>query len=263
MGERRWPTVLIIVILIGLIYNFLNTIFRSDVKRYSQDRIYVDYSTYTKKEAGVEHVEAERPRGFGRKIDQAVQNVFEGRMEASAHAFDSHMATVLEDYKMPGQQGKMEPPPPVSDPELLEIQRLGSVHHQGLTEGQGLFQAGKFQDAVVKLNDVLEALPANDFYNRTKVFEQIAECYFQLRNQEGYVQYKVKFLEVRRQLGEVLKRTYREINLAEYGQWISSEDATQHLLRIKTFALQNLRGEHRDTMIRRAQYDLEVSRRVN
>ena len=77
MGERRWPTVLIIVILIGLIYNFLNTIFRSDVKRYSQDRIYVDYSTYTKKEAGVEHVEAERPRGFGRKIDQAVQNVFE------------------------------------------------------------------------------------------------------------------------------------------------------------------------------------------
>ncbi|HNV69981.1 MAG TPA: hypothetical protein PKO06_09800 [Candidatus Ozemobacteraceae bacterium] len=50
MDTSRWPFVLAVVVLLALIYNFLNTIFRSDVKRFSHDRLYIDYASYKKKE---------------------------------------------------------------------------------------------------------------------------------------------------------------------------------------------------------------------
>ena len=44
--DKRWPIVGITILMIVLIYNFLTMIFKSDQKRFSHDRIYVDYSDY-------------------------------------------------------------------------------------------------------------------------------------------------------------------------------------------------------------------------
>ncbi|HNW36458.1 MAG TPA: hypothetical protein PKM25_16085, partial [Candidatus Ozemobacteraceae bacterium] len=96
MEPKRWPVVVVTIVMLVLIYNFLSTIFKSDIKRFSHDRIYVDYSTYRKTAKGTP--DSSSPH-FSSVISQqmsiADRSMDTGRVEAAMDAFSANMALSL------------------------------------------------------------------------------------------------------------------------------------------------------------------------
>jgi hypothetical protein len=259
MDERRWPMVLMTILMVALIFNFLRTVFKSDVKRFSHDRIYVDYASYRPLPSG-----GDRPAPtayspvISRQLALAERFGDQGRVESAVQSFNMVMGEVAKRNKLPKARQ-----PSNRNADFDEMKRLAATTYPAFEAGQVLFAANQFRDAQEKFHEVLAEVPEKDLYHRIKIYDALAECHFKLNNSAGYIEFKVKFLQASREYGRIVKLVFPEANQADFGTWITSEESTQHLLRVKTFALQHLQGPQREAVIRRAELDLEVARQVN
>jgi len=251
METQRWGMILITVLLIVLIYNFLNTIFRSDVKRFSHDRIYVDYSTYKKR--------PDQPDKPGQtstvyqQIELAKRHIGDGRVEAAAAAYDAYMGAALAQMK-PGPQ-------PVSSQRYEELMKFARTPIEGLTAAKQLYSRGQTQQAMSEFTAILQGIPEADLYHRMEVFEGIAECFFLMKNKEGYIEYKVKYVKALQASQEIMRSAYPGKGDSSFTGWISSSDATRQLLGLRSKAGEL--GPRAEPLILRAEYDLEVARSLN
>lgn len=257
MEPKRWPVIVITLVLLMLIYNFLSTIFRSDIKRFSHDRIYVDYSTYKKSSRGSSEPSSRYSSAISHQVALADRSIDVGRVEAAMDAFSSNLALSLSKQELPaGDQ-------PLRDATYEEAKKLAAIEYPDIATAKALYTAGKFDQALSKFNEILSDLPEKDLQHRMQLYDCMAECYFRLKNQSGYVQYKVKFVQAQKELRDMIRRVFPNSAPPEAPLWISSEEALTHLLRVKTLATQHLQDENRDMLIRRAEYDLDVSRQLN
>ena len=257
MEPKRWPVIVITIVLLILIYNFLSTIFRSDIKRFSHDRIYVDYSTYRKTSKGTPDSYSRSSSVISQQMALADRSMDTGRVEAAMDAFTANMALSL--AKQPPLQSEQ----PMRDAAYEEAKKLAAIEYPDIALANALYTAGKFDQALSKFNEILSDLPEKDLQNRMKLYDSMAECYFRLKNQTGYVQYKTKFVQAQKELREMIRRVYPKSAPPETPLWITSEEAMTHLLRVKTLATQHLQDENKDLLIRRAEYDLDVARQLS
>lgn len=257
MEPKRWPIIVVTLVLLILIYNFLSTIFRSNIKRFSHDRIYVDYSTYKKSSKGTPDSPYRSSSFVSQQTALAERHMDDGRVEAAMNAFSSNLALSLS-KTTPLQADK-----PMRDAAYEEAKKLAAIKHPEIAMGNSLYTAGKFDQALSKFNEILSDLPEKDLQNRMKLYDSMAECYFRLKNKDGYVQYKTKFIQAQKELRDMIRRVFPRSAPPEAPLWITSEEAMTHLLRVKTLAIQHLQDENRDMLIRRAEYDLDVARQLN
>lgn len=257
MEPKRWPVVVVTIVLLLLIYNFLSTIFKSNIKRFSHDRIYVDYATYKKSPKGTAETPYRSTSGISHQMALAERHMDTDRVEAAMAAFDQGMALSLSKRKLPKGDA------PLRDEAYEEAKRLAAINHPEIAMGNALYAAGKFDQALSKFNEILSDLPEKDLQNRMKLYDSMSECYFRLKNKDGYVQYKTKFVQAQKELRDMIRRVYPRSAPPETPLWITSEEAMTHLLRVKTLAIQHLQEENRDMLIRRAEYDLEVARQLS
>ncbi len=117
--------------------------------------------------------------------------------------------------------------------------------------------------ALEELNTLISTLDRNDYQNPSQVYDCIAECHFQQKNKDGYVENKVNYVRTMRQIKDLVRRAYSNAPEEKSQEWVSSEEATQMLLRVRIMANEKLQGPERDMVIRRAEYDLEVARRLS
>ncbi|OIP27828.1 hypothetical protein AUK22_04980 [bacterium CG2_30_54_10] len=257
LEERRWPTVVVAILLIWLIYNFLNTIFKSNIKRFSQDRIYVDYSTYSKPQKGVSEQSSYSP-AFSNRFEEARRTLNEGRTEAAMGAYTSFMADRMS--RMP------QDPYPIRAkriPEFEEMRALAAVDIPEISAINGLYGNGKYDQAAGSINEILSNLPENDVHHRSQLLDTLSECYFKLKNRDGYVTNKVKYLQCMRRLKSVVEKAYPRMNADQLGVWISAEEGTRQLLRIKTLVGDSGGNPEKEALLLRAELDAEVARAVN
>lgn len=257
MEPKRWPVVVVTIVLLLLIYNFLSIIFKSNIKRFSHDRIYVDYATYKKSPKEPADTTYRSTSGISHQMALAERHIDSNRIEAAVTAFDQGMVLSLSKRKLPRGDA------PLRDEAYEEAKRLASIDHPEIAQGNSLFSAGKFDQALSKFNEVLSDLPEKDIQNRMKLYDSMSECYFRLKNKDGYIQYKTKFVQTQKELRSMVRRVFPRSAPPETPLWISSEEAMTHLLRVKTLAIQHLKDENRDMLIRRAEFDLEVARQLS
>lgn len=251
METQRWGMILVTIILIVLIYNFLSTIFRSDVKRFSHDRIYVDYSTYKKRPD-----QPDKPGQTGtvyQQVELARRHIGEGRVEAAAQAYDAYMGAAL--AQMPA--GAV----PATNQRYDEMVKFARTPIDGLTQAKQLFARGQYQQAMSDFTTLLQGIPEADLYHRMEAFEGIAECFFLMKNKEGYVEYKVKYVRALQASQEIMRTAYPGKGDSGFTGWISSADATRQLLSLRSKA--GDLGVRAEPLIQRAEFDLEVARTLN
>lgn len=257
MEPKRWPIVVVTIVLLVLIYNFLSMIFKPNIKRFSNDRIYVDYSTYKKSSRETPDTPYRSSSVISHQMSLAEKHMDEGRIEAAMDAFETNFALSLSKKPLP------EEDKPLRDAEYEEAKKLAAIQHPEIAMGNSLFAAGKYDQALSKYNEILSDLPEKDIQNRMKLYDNMSECYFRLKNKDGFVQYKTKFVQAQKELRNMIRRVFPRSAPSEAPLWITSEEAMTHLLRVKTLATQHLKAENRDMLIRRAEYDLEVARQLS
>ncbi|NLI78092.1 MAG: hypothetical protein GX442_16875 [Candidatus Riflebacteria bacterium] len=256
--ERRWPTVIFILVLLFLVYNFLNTIFRSDIKRFAHDRIYVDYATYKKPRAGTADSSPGYSPVFSSRVSEAKRTLNEGRVEAAMGAYTSHMADRMS--RMPAD---LVPIKPRRVPEFEEMRTLAAVDIPEVSEAKAYFAAGRYDAVISTIHEVLNNLPENDLHHRSQLYDTLAESYFMLKDRDGYITNKVKFVQCMRRVRAAAQKAYPAMNADSIGAWISAEEATRQLLRIRTTIGGAPDTPQKAAMLLRAELDAEVARALN
>lgn len=265
--EKKWPVIGITLLLIILVYNFISSVFKSDQKRFSHNRIYVDYSDYrntgksSKSSSLTASVSTPRhPNAYkaAREAKEIQREMYANVMTATISSYNNYMDKALK--KVPSPVEKL--PKPKMSPQyekFLELARQPVIQYES---GMSYFMQGFYDKALQKFNEALEAVDPLDVKHRVDIFGMIAECYMRQKNDSGYVQYKVMQVRMKRKMQKMLQEAFPdERKIVDNMDWISTQEASKNLLKLRSVAS---RGDSQDIreMLKRAELDLEVSRKV-
>ncbi|GAB4270946.1 MAG: hypothetical protein Kow0029_08190 [Candidatus Rifleibacteriota bacterium] len=264
--EKKWPVVGIILLLIILIYNFISIIFKSDQKRFSHNRIYVDYSDYRHSSkrsrdslyassSSIRHPNAYKAAREAKKIQR---DMFSNVMTATISSYNNYMDKALK--TMPSPVEKLAKPRMSPQYEkFLELARQPVLSYES---GLSYYISGNYDKALQKFNEALESVDPLDVKHRIDIFGMIAECYLKQNNDNGYVQYKVMQVRMKRKMQRLLQEAFPDRQKEIAGlEWPTTQEASKHLLRMRSMASRADSPQIQE-MLKRAELDLEVSRKV-
>lgn len=265
--DRRWAVATITIVLIILIYNFLTSVFRSDQKRFSHDRIFVDYSEYRHgsrpaKGTGTSYSTSTRshPNAFraAREAREIKKTMFQNVMTATISSYNKYMSQALKDVPSP----TADYPKPLENQQYQQVIDLAAKPLPEYQSGLQLFTRGEYDRAISKFNDALQAVDQMDVKRRVDIFGMLAECYLKLRNDDGYIQNKIRKVRMERRLKKILEDTFPDKRDSfKRFDWITTQEASKQLLRMRSLAARS-DSPQMNEMLKRAELDLEVSRKV-
>jgi len=265
--DKRWAVAAITIILIILIYNFLTSVFRSDQKRFSHDRIFVDYSEYRHGSKPVKttsssysNTDRVHPNAFraAREAREIKKTMFQNVMTATISSYNQYMSKALKDVPSPTAQY----PKPLENSQYKQIIDLAAKPLPAYQSGLQFFTRGDYDRAISKFNDALEAVDQMDVKRRIDIFGMLAESYLKLRNEDGYIQNKIRQVRMERRLKKVLEETFPDKRDSfQRFDWVTTQEASKQLLRMRSLASRSDSPQMQE-MLKRAELDLEVSRKV-
>lgn len=263
--NKNWGVIIITIIMIVLIYNFLTGIFKSDQKRFSHDRIYVDYSDYRHEAKDSTTTSttavARHPAAFkaAREAREIKKTMFKNVMTATISSYNSHMNEALKDRPSPQQ----DLPKPQKNAQFEQLLTLANTNVPAYQSGMHFFTSGDFTKAIERFSHALESLDPMDIKNRIDCYSMLAESYLRQNNEDGYVQNKIRQIRMERRLKSILTSVFPD-QPDSFGRldWMSTREASQRLLRLRSAAARSS-APHMNQMIKRAELDLEVARRVS
>ncbi|NCB38118.1 MAG: hypothetical protein EOM80_05050 [Erysipelotrichia bacterium] len=261
--DKRWPVIGVTILMIVLIYNFLSTIFKSDQKRFSHNRIYVDYSDYrhgskTPKSSGYSttpHPNAYKAAREAREIKKAM---FQNVMTATISSYNTYMNEALKDKPSP----TADYPKPRSNQQYEQAMALSRQSVPAFQAGLQFFASNDFEKALARFNDALQNVDQMDVKHRIDIHSMMAECYLKLKNNDGYIQNKIRQVRMERRFKKILQDTFpdKSENMALF-DWSTTQEASKQLLRMRSLAARSDDPEMQQ-MLKRAELDLEVARKV-
>ncbi len=265
--EKKWPIIGITLLLIVLIYNFISSVFKSDQKRFSHDRIYVDYSDYRNQNRpakssskAFQPIGSRHPNAYkaAREAKQIQREMFANVMTATISSYNNYMDKALK--KMPSPVDKL--PKPRISPQYEKFLELARQQVMEYESGMSIFLQGNYEKALQKFNEALEAVDPLDIKHRIDIFGMIAECYLRQKNDSGYVQYKVMQVRMKRKMQKLLEDAFPEKrSLIANMEWVTTQEASKNLLKMRSIANRSDSPEIQE-MLKRSELDLEVSRKV-
>lgn len=268
MEEKRWPIIGISLLMILLIYSFLTTVFKSDQKRFSHDRIFVDYSDYrhNSKTEPVQRTTAHAPTyrhpnayKAAQEANEIKRTMFQNVMTATISTYNTHMSEALKNTPSPSAQF----PKPIKNQQYDQIIDLSMKPQPEIQSGMQHFASGNYQKALELFNSALDKVDAMDVKNRIDLFSMMAECYFKLRSDDGYIQNKIRQVRMERRLKQVIQATFPEkADSMMAFDWSTTQEASKQLLRMRSLAARSDSPQMQE-MLKRAELDLEVSRKVS
>lgn len=262
--DRRWPIVGITILMIVLIYNFLTMIFKSDQKRFSHDRIYVDYSDYrhgaktpkgSTSSGGSSHPNAYKAAREAREIKKSM---FSNVMTATISSYNTYMNESLKDKPSP----TADFPKARTNQQYEQMIGLSNQSVPAFQAGLQFFATGNFDRALSSFNDALQNVDQMDVKHRVDIHSMMAECYLKMKNDDGYIQNKIRQVRMERRMKKILQDTFPDkqdkLNMFE---WSTTQEASKQLLRMRSLASRSDSPELQ-LMLKRAELDLEVARKV-
>lgn len=263
--EKKWPIIGITLLLIILVYNFISTIFKSDEKRFTHNRIYVDYSDYrhdkkTSKGSSTTYTRARHPNAYkaAREAKKIQREMFGNVMTATISSYNNYMDKALK--KVPSPVNKLAKPKMSSQYEkFLKLARQPVINYES---GLSHYISGNYDRALQKFNEALESVDPLDVKHRIDIFGMIAECYMKQKNKTGYVQYKVMQVRMKRKMQKLLEDAFPDKRqLTDSIDWETTQEASKNLLKMRSMASRNDNPQIQE-MLKRAELDLEVARKV-
>jgi tetratricopeptide (TPR) repeat protein len=260
--DRRWAFAGISILMIILIYNFLTTIFKSDQKRFSHDRIFVDYSEYRSKPGKTSRTTAsyQHPNAYkaAREASEIKKTMFQNVMTATISSYNDYMNKSLKEMPSP----TADYPKPLNNPQYNQVIELAAKAVPGYQSGLHYFASGDYEKAIVKFNEALQEVDQMDVKHRIDIFSMLAECYLKQRNDDGYIQNKIRQVRMERRLKKIIADAFPEKrDTMTIFDWATTQEASKQLLRMRSLAARSDAPQMQE-MLKRSELDLEVARKV-
>lgn len=267
--DKKWVLVVIALLIVVLVYNFITTVFKNDEEEFAHGRIFVDYTSrkpkrYVSSKYNYSNMNQNRHNPYAYKSAQEARKIqrtmFAGLVKATTKSYDSYMAKALKGMPSPRKSF----PKPHSTPQYEKILALYDQPLPPYQSGLTYFGKGDYQRALKNFNRALESVDKEDIKHRIDIYSMIAECYLNLKNSNGYTEYKVKEVRMNRKLKRVLEQVFpSQKNSFKQLDWSTTQEASKRMLKIRSMAARMKSNRGIEGMLLRAKLDLEVSRRVS
>lgn len=244
--------------MIVLLYSFVSTIFRTEQRRKTQGRVYEDYSDY--RHNSIYPTTSEDLAVFNRSI---YRSAHEAR-EIKRKMFSGVLSATVKSYNMHSSQFP-KPMPQKDDLGTQQYQEMIKHAHTSVPEYQSalqLFGIGSYERALQKLDDAMRSLDPMDLTHRIDIYKMMAECYLKLKNDDGYIQNRIRQVRMERRKTKILQDSFpQKREFFDLASWMTTAEASKNLLRMRTVINRNDNRTTRE-MLKRAELDLEVARKV-
>ena len=258
--DRRWALAIISLIMMILVYGFLSMIFKADHKKVTHSRMYRDYSSYGKKRSSSSDDYSFDRRTYAssaeaRKIKRTMLNDL---FKVSGNSYNTYMAAAVKSNVaasiMPKNNG---------NPQYKKVMELARKPLPQYQSGLALFAEGDYEGAISMFDEALNSLDPMEMKNRMSILNLLAECYLKQKNDDGYIQNKIRLIRIERKYKKLLAETFPDMRdkYERMQSYMSTDDATKNLLRVKTAAASQDTPATRE-MLKRAELDLEIARKV-
>ncbi len=251
--DKRWTLGIVTLLMVLLVYSFLSMVLKTDRKKTVHSRMYRDYSSYNKKHDSEDYYYDNKVYGSSGQTIRNKRTLFNKVMTGSLNSYNQYMEVIIKNSK-----GN---PKSSSNPQYEQMMALSK---QPLPEFQLAlinYQKGEYDDAVSKLNEALEKLDPLELKNRAVIYSLLAECYIKLKDDDGYIQNKIRYVRVQRKINKILKETYPQSTINE-NVFLTTEEASTNLLRVKSSVAKLPDSPMVREMVKKAELDLEVARKV-
>ena len=253
--DKRWTLAIVTLLMVLLVYSFLTMVLKTDKKKNSHSRLYRDYSSYNKKQAEKDYYSSSSNiYGSTYAAERDKRHIFKNVMSASLSSYNMGMELIRKN----SEGNKISPTNSQYD-QMMKLARKTVPEYQ---LGILLYKKGEYEDAASKLNDALEKLDPMEMKNRAEIYGLLAECYIKLKNDEGYIQNKVRFVRMQRKINKIKKDTFPDLEISETA-FLSTEEASTNLLRVKSSVARLPDSPMVRDMVKKAELDLEVARKVS
>lgn len=244
--------------MIVLIYSFVSTVFRTEQRRKTQGRVYEDYSDYRHNSTYSSSPESFTPlkRSIYRSAHEAKEikrKIFSGVVAATVKSYNVHNS------QFPKPAPIRENPGNQQYQEMLKHAKTPVPEYQSALQ---FFASEAYESALQKLDDAMNSLDQMDLTHRIDIYKMMAECYLKLKNDDGYIQNRIRQVRMERRKAKILQDSFPErVEFQDLPSWLTTAEASKNLLRMRTVINRNDNRTTRE-MLKRAELDLEVARKV-
>lgn len=258
MSTKHWSFAILTLMVIVLLYSFISTVFKSDQRRRTQGRLYVDYSDY--RHGSVPHKPSVSGQFENRNIYRSAREAREIKKKMFTNVISASlgsMSSYNSQFDKPANSNIK-----TANPQYEEMIKFANTPVPAYQSGLQLFTMGDYSRALQKFDDAMKELDIMDISHRIDVYKMMAECYLKLGNDDGYIQNRIRQVRMERRKVKILQDTFPEKSKDfELSDWANTAAASKNLLRMRTVANRNNSAATRE-MLKRAELDLEVARKV-
>ncbi len=252
--DKRWTLAIVTILTVLLIYSFLSMVLKTDRKRTTHSRMYRDYSSYNKKSDNDDYYYENKVYGSSARSLIIKRNLFNNFMPATINSYNRFMEVATK--KTSGREK-----PKYNNPQYEKVVELSRKPLPELHIAISYFKKAEYEDCISKLNEALEKLDPMEMEKRIQIYGLLSECYIKLKNDDGYVQNKIRCIRIQRKLYKLLKETFPGKEPLE-NPFFTTEEASTNLLRIKSTVAKLPDSPMVRDMVKKAELDLEVARAV-
>lgn len=215
--------------------------------------MYRDYSTYGKKTSSsydddyIFEKKTYRSAAEARKLHSSD---FSSCLSTSSNSYNKFINAVFKNKKENND---------VTNPRYREMIELSKKPVPELQSAIAFYRNGDYESAIAKLNDALEKLDPLELKNRVQIYSLLAESYIKLKEDDGYIENKIKQIRIQRKLDKLIKENFPSYEEIEF---MTTQEASTNLLKIKSSVAKLPDSPMVREMVKKAELDLEVARKV-
>ena len=252
--DKRWTLAIVTLLMVLLVYSFLSMVLKTDRKKTVHSRMYRDYSSFNKNRDTEDYYYDSKVYGSAGEAIRIKRNLFSKVMTGSLNSYNHYMKVIQKNSKGNKKDSSNNP----------QYDQMVALSQQPLPEFQLAlisFKSGEYEEAVSKLNEALEKLDPLELKNRAVIYSLLSECYIKLKDDDGYIQNKIRYVRIQRKINKIVKDTFPQSNLND-NVFLTTEEASTNLLRVKSSVAKLPDSPMVREMVKKAELDLEVARKV-
>lgn len=253
--DKRWTLVAVTLILIILIYSFLSLVLKKDKKKNVGSRVYRDYRNYNTNNNSDDSYDYKRSTYRSSSEAQSILSNLSSYYPTSTleNSYNRFMDAAYKDKKSDNTSDLKR------NLRYQEMKKLSEVPLPELQMAIAEFRDRDYESAISHLNDALDKLDPMEMKKRIEILSLLAESYLKLKNDDGYIQNKIRQVRMERKYNKALRDIFP--NYPPY-EFTTTQEASTNLLRIKSSVSKLPDTPMVREMVKKAELDLEVARKV-
>ena len=258
MNAKNWSLIIIILMFITLIISITRTVYK-DRNSKSSKKVYSSYQPYkdsnrssTSSTSRTSKRNLYRSSGKAREIKSKMYSNA-GKITMAAYGNYMSQFPISEEYK---RQDK------TLNKDYEDMIKYSHIPLKEYQLGLQLYSVKDYDEAIRQFTVAQEKIDKMDILHAIDCYRMLAECYFRLKNKDGYIQNKIRQVRMERKKQQNIRKAFPDQEFNSFIDWPSTAETMKQLLKARNAFNRGDPSVTADS-VRRAEYNHEIAKQVS